>query len=99
MEQMNCWEVMKCGRQPGGENAKESGVCPAALSNEYNGVNKGKHGGRFCWVIAGTCCNGEVQGTYARKMKNCLNCKFFKQVSEEEDRFFKLTPSEVSNRQ
>jgi len=26
----NCWEFMKCGREPGGVNAIELGVCRAA---------------------------------------------------------------------
>jgi hypothetical protein len=95
MERLNCWEVMGCGRQKGGENAKEFGVCPAALAGNYEGLNKGKHGGRFCWVVAGTLCGGEVQGTYARKMKNCLNCNYFKQVHQEEERFFILTPGDA----
>jgi hypothetical protein len=81
-----------------GENTRELGVCPAALPNEYDGVNKGKHGGRFCWVIAGTLCQGEVQGTYARKIKSCLECKFLKQVDMEEGRYFIVTPSDVKNR-
>jgi hypothetical protein len=95
MKRLNCWEVMGCGRQLGGEKVKELGTCPAALPGKYDDVNKGTRGGRFCWVIAGTFCGGEVQGTYAKKVKNCLNCKFFKQVDEEEDRFFVLTPSDA----
>lgn len=86
---------MGCGRQPDGEKVKDLGVCPAALAREYDGVNKGKYGGRFCWVIAGTLCGGEVQGTYARKMKNCLGCKFLKQVDKDEERFFILTPTDA----
>ncbi len=93
MERENCWEVMKCGRQTGGENVHDLGECIAALSSQYDGLNKGKHGGRFCWVITGTLCKGEKQGTYAKKLKSCLDCKFLKQVNEEEGRFFILTPT------
>jgi hypothetical protein len=95
MERQNCWEVMKCGRQKGGENVKILGACIAALPNEYEGLNNGKHGGRFCWVLTGTFCKGEVQGTYAKKLKRCLDCEFFKQVTEEEGRFFILTPKDA----
>ena len=95
MERLNCWEVMGCGRQSGGEKVKELGVCPATLPGKYDGVNEGKHGGRFCWVMVGTLCGGEVQGTYAKKVKDCLNCKFFKQVDEEEGRFLILTPTDA----
>ncbi len=51
MKRKNCWEVKKCGRQPGGEKVDELGVCPAAVPNEYDGTNKGNHGGRFCWQL------------------------------------------------
>lgn len=91
MERNNCWEVKKCGRQTGGENTEALGVCPAALPNEHcDGVNNGRHGGRFCWTIAGTQCEGQVQGIYAVKFMSCLDCEFFKQVNEEEGRSFIL---------
>ena len=92
MERKNCWELKKCGRELGGENADELGVCPAALPNKYDGVNKGKHAGRFCWAIAGTLCDGETQGTYAKKLEDCLRCAFLKQVNEDEGRVFILSP-------
>ena len=97
MQRKNCWEVKKCGREPGGENVKTLGVCPAALPNEYDGVNKGKHAGRFCWAVAGTFCEGEVQGTYATKLMDCLGCEFLKQVNENEGRYFTLTPQKAKN--
>ena len=92
IKRKNCWEVMKCGRQPGGENVEEFGICPAAVSGNYNGTNKGKFRGRFCWAVTGTFCEGDVQGTYAQKVMNCIHCKFLKHVNEEEGRDFKLTP-------
>src|SRR5665648_944927 len=68
MVRRNCWEAMKCGRQPAGEDAEQLGACPAALPNEhFDGVNKGKHCGRFCWAVAGTLCGGKVQGNHAKK--------------------------------
>ncbi|MDD5094516.1 MAG: hypothetical protein PHV74_09080 [Dehalococcoidia bacterium] len=92
MERSNCWEVMKCGRQPGGNNVEEFGICPAALPNErFDSVNKGEHCGRFCWTVAGTLCGGKVQGTYANKFMDCMNCQFLKQVNEDEGRNFILT--------
>ena len=98
MKRENCWEMKKCGRQPGGSNAEELGVCPAALPNEYDGVNKGNHGGRFCWAIAGTLCGGKVQGTYARKFMCCLDCEFLKQVNEDEGRNFVLNPPKAKDK-
>jgi hypothetical protein len=90
VERKNCWEVKKCGREPGGDHCQELGVCPAALPHKQDGINRGKHCGRFCWAIAGTLCGAEVQGTFAKKLKDCLNCDFLKQVHEDEGREFKL---------
>ncbi len=69
MDKINCWEYMKCGREEGGEKAKELGVCPAYPDH-----------GRDCWFVAGTLCGGKVQGTYAEKYGNCLKCDFYKKV-------------------
>jgi hypothetical protein len=96
MIKQNCWEAMNCGRHPDGAKAAESGVCPAALPNDrWEGIHGGKHSGRFCWVVAGTFCGGRVQGTYAKKLANCLTCRFLKQVNEDEGRQFILTPTRV----
>jgi len=83
---------MECGREAGGKNAEQLGVCPSALPNQHDGVNKGAHGGRICWAVSGTLCEGTVQGTYAKKLMACLDCRFLKNVTEEEGRFFVLKP-------
>ncbi len=84
MKRQNCWEYMKCGRQPGGVKASELGVCPAADDRSYDGINSGKNAGRFCWAVAGTFCGGKVQGTFADKRESCLSCGFFNKVRAEE---------------
>ncbi len=76
MERQNCWEYMKCGRQPGGDKADVLGVCPAADDRSYDGINCGKNAGRFCWAVAGTFCGGKVQGTFADKRQSWLSCGF-----------------------
>lgn len=80
----NCWEYMQCGRQPGGRNISKSGVCPAAVDISFDGINRGKNAGRFCWAVAGTFCGGTVQGSFAEKRKSCLSCDFFNKVRTEE---------------
>lgn len=90
MRRKNCWEVMQCGREPNGRNEK-FGVCPAAKHSEHNGINNGDCGGRFCWNSGGTFCDGEIQGSVAKKLKNCLDCGFLKLVKEEEGQEFLLT--------
>jgi hypothetical protein len=63
---MNCWEFKKCGREQGGSNTNEFGVCPAFPSH-------GKH----CARVAGTLCGGEVQGGFTAKLINCMQCDFY----------------------
>jgi len=84
MKRQNCWEYMKCGRQPGGDKAAELGICPAADDRSYDGINRGQNAGRFCWAVAGTFCGGKVQGTFADKRESCLSCVFFNKVRAEE---------------
>jgi hypothetical protein len=60
------------------------GLCPAATDTRFSGANNGKNGGRACWVISGTLCGGKIQGTYAAKSKNCLECDFYAVVKKEE---------------
>lgn len=84
INKLNCWEYKKCGRQPNGENAEKLGICPAATEARLNGVHEGWNAGRACWVVAGTLCNGEVQGTYAHKCQSCESCEFYKIVKCQE---------------
>jgi len=84
MAKQNCWELKKCGREPGGAKVAEFGVCPAAIETRLDGVNFGKNGGRACWAIAGTLCDGKVQGSFACKVGDCITCDFFKKVGSEE---------------
>ena len=81
----NCWEFKKCGREPGGVNEAERGVCPASLDTNLDGLNFGKNGGRICWAVAGTFC-GEVEpeGDFARQLLSCMDCDFFKKIQTEE---------------
>ena len=73
---MNCWEYKKCGREAGGKNAGELGVCPAYPDQ-----------GRHCARVAGTLCGGKVQGIFATKLVNCMKCDFY--TSEHYDRSYK----------
>jgi hypothetical protein len=84
MAKLNCWEFQKCGRDPGGPKVKELGVCPAATEVRTNGVHGGKNGGRVCWVISGTMCQGIVQGITAMCVRTCFECDFYRLVQDEE---------------
>jgi hypothetical protein len=89
---MNCWEYINCGREVGGANVDEMGICPAALPCELEGTNNGSFGGRICWAVAGTLCDGAASHNSARKLSTCLECDFLNQVHLEESRGFVLTP-------
>ncbi|MDA8174629.1 MAG: hypothetical protein M0018_08570 [Nitrospiraceae bacterium] len=88
---VNCWEFKKCGREAGGANAKQLGVCPASVNDPLHGVHGGVKGGRACWVISGTLCEGTLQGTFARKFSSCKECEFYQLVKKEESPNFMLS--------
>lgn len=75
---------MQCGREPEGINVGEKGVCPAATCEIFDAINQGKKGGRICWLVAGTFCDGVPRGTFAEKKNACRNCTFYRQVQAEE---------------
>ena len=99
MSKPNCWEIKKCGREPGGSKSRELGVCPAATETSCDGINSGNNAGRICWAIAGTFCGGKVQGDFARKSVSCMSCEVFKQVKAEEgtENFMLLRPGQFYN--
>lgn len=93
MRKANCWEAMGCERGPGGAKVHDKGVCPAATANEIDGLHDGVAGGRACWGVLNTLCDGNVQLTYVEKLKKCIGCEFQRQVLAEEACV--ATPQEV----
>ena len=83
-KKLNCWEYMKCGREPGGKRENALGTCPSATDSSFSGINSGNNAGRICWAVAGTCRNGEIYGSYAQKRASCVSCEFYKLVQKEE---------------
>ena len=75
---MDCWEFMNCGREAGGVNEKELGVCPAYPDS-----------GRNCARVAETLCGGEVQGTFITKLVSCLECAFYRSVNYDRLKVYK----------
>ena len=82
-EKVNCWEFKKCGREREGGLINALGICPAAAAEKLNGMHGGMNAGRACWFVVGTLCNGDTQGTYAKKYRSCICCDFYKLVKEE----------------
>jgi two-component system NtrC family sensor kinase len=65
--EIKCWEYMKCGR-----DKDATTKCPA-----YSNF------GRVCWVVAGTFCEGKVQGTFAQKYEDCRKCDFYQLLKKQ----------------
>jgi len=86
----NCWEVRECGREPGGRRAAQLGICPAALFGDADGYLGGRNGGRACAFVAGTFCEGDLQGTYRDKSKDCWDCAFYQGLKSEHGSAFSL---------
>jgi hypothetical protein len=91
MKKKNCWEFKRCGREVGGGKVKELGTCPAVTERRLDGSHDGECAGRACWVVAGTLCDGAVQGTFAKKFGDCEQCEFYNLVRREEGLKFKIS--------
>ncbi|MBC8414322.1 hypothetical protein H8E50_11740 [bacterium] len=92
MAKLNCWEMKDCGREEGGLNAARKGVCPVYTRKDCNGINGGINAGRICWTVAGTFCEGEVQGDFAIKYASCTICDVLKRIKKEEGSDFLMLP-------
>ena len=89
---VNCWEYKKCGREPNGHSVSTMGICPAATETRLNGIHGGINAGRACWVVSGTFCEEEIQGTFADKVGSCIQCDFYKLVLQDSmDDFIHVT--------
>ena len=91
-DKMNCWEIKRCEREPGGAKVGEFGVCKAATDTRLDGLNHGSNAGRICWAVAGRMCEGEINGSSAQKRMTCLTCEVYAQVKAEEGSSFVLLP-------
>jgi hypothetical protein len=86
----NCWEFKRCGMEKK-RNRNTSGNCPVPTMSLYDGVHDGKNGGRVCWMIAGSACQEDVQGTFAQKLETCSDCDFYESVQVAEGKNLKLS--------
>lgn len=77
MKKIRCWEFKNCGREPGGRNAEDLGVCPVTVNEDLEGCSDTENICSRCWTEVGTLCGGEVQGLYAKKVGSCLKCDYF----------------------
>ncbi|MDO8488581.1 MAG: hypothetical protein Q7S42_00500 [Candidatus Omnitrophota bacterium] len=93
MKKLNCWEFMKCGREIGGINVAEAGVCPVVVETKANGIHGGINAGRCCWVVAGNLCEGTGKGAFVDNFQSCVQCPFYGLVTREEKDY--LTGNEI----
>ena len=83
--ELKCWEYMKCGR-----DKDATSKCPAH-----------PHFGKVCWAVAGTFCEGKVQGTFAQNTRtagNAISTRWQKSLGKRSDLpKCKLHPSDFSS--
>lgn len=84
MKKINCWEFMRCGKGPSGIGNNKSNICPILAETSANTLNGGVNGDRICWVIAETCCNGEMKCADFQRKDSCFSCEFRYKVTIEE---------------
>jgi len=54
--------------------------CPEDRKKECPAYQMGR--GDKCWILTGTLCRGEKQGTMIEKMANCKKCEFYARANE-----------------
>jgi hypothetical protein len=87
----NCWEFFDRGCEVEGVSSKNPGTCSVPFLQEYDGKNNGKNAGRCCWQVMKDLGNVKGMGFLKKKFfGECMQCKFFKKVREEEGGAFKF---------
>lgn len=80
----NCWEITRCGKEPGGSRVDTSGICPAADCVYATGINGGFHAGRACWAIGETLCGKGQRLSLRKKRRTCPACPVYQKIKAEE---------------
>lgn len=84
-KKLNCWEFKKCGREPGGRNIAQYGICSIPVAVDSDGMNDGKNGGRACWLWRESACGDIMRKCSVEEIRECRECDFYKSVSETHD--------------
>ena len=50
-ENLNCWEHKGYGKESSRRNIFAQEACHAAIDERADGIQNGKNGGRYCWVV------------------------------------------------
>ncbi len=78
----NCWEVKRCGREPGGHRTASHGLCLCATAAHLDGANGGRNGGRICWQVRANS-PGLPGAPDCQDATGCLDCGFIYRVVQE----------------
>ncbi|MCI5137283.1 MAG: hypothetical protein D3922_02440 [Candidatus Electrothrix sp. AR1] len=81
-KKLNCWEFKKCGREPGGRNVSQYGVCSIPVAIDRDGINGGKNGGRACWMWRELACIKIMQKCSVQEIRECRECDFYLSVKK-----------------
>ncbi len=85
-DKINCWEFKECGREPGGNNISELGVCAVSTHEKLNGIHGGINVGRCCWVLLNACfTKTERPKNFNEHTARCSKCDFYTLVYESEE--------------
>ncbi len=86
----NCWEVKKCGREPGGKKQEELGTCPVTTFEAADGFLGGENGGRACVFIIGKLAAEPGGERCDQTSGGCFKCSFFKKLKKKHKKSFRL---------
>ncbi|MHB8883014.1 MAG: two-CW domain-containing protein [Thermodesulfovibrionales bacterium] len=89
----NCWEVKSCGRCG---SVSRSNVCPVCTETKLHGTHDGINGGRACWAVPHTKCDGRTQGDFGKELRICMECDFYRLVKAEENGAYQLSATLLS---
>ena len=78
MNKTKCWEIRQCGREHGGANVEELGICPAYIAYQANDILEENNRRICCWNVAGTSCDRKPHGASTEKIMTCKECEFYK---------------------
>lgn len=99
MKKINCWEFMRCGREPEGSNVSRLGICPVTTFVRADGFCEGTNGGRACAYLSRIYdldCNASRRLSLKdvlvdKKTHRCENCNFYEVLKNEHGEKFSLS--------
>jgi hypothetical protein len=89
VQKLNCWEFMDCGYARRGDKTDIGGICPVLSANEYDGINDGKSGGRYCWNVKEAFCQMGGGSLNVVLTLTCFKCDFYRYVHDQQKAQFR----------